>query len=160
MKYLFGFIIVLFLLSCSDQEHHKKVFPEQLTGQWRNVYLRIELNSYKNSDSNHVLEVTEKNWERQMGIRPVRTYYWSDGTYNSEHLNLDDSVFYNPAGHWKLVGDSLYMNDTFPSRDARYAYRVVLNGDIAEFTGMEDCDNDGKKDDLYYGTQRKFTLYQ
>jgi hypothetical protein len=150
-------LIVLIFISCNDKTPRKKIYAEQLTGQWRNVYIRIDISSYRNTDSSKVFEVNEQNWEQVMGIRPVRTYYWSDGTYNSEHLNLKDSVFYNPAGRWKLDGDSLFMNDTFPDRRNKYSYRVAVNGNMAEFWGLEDSDNDGKKDDRYYGTQRKFT---
>lgn len=154
------FILVLILFSACDnkskEQEHTVVYPEQLTGQWRNVYIRIDIPTFKNTDSSKVFEVNENNWEQVMGIRPVRTYYWSDGTYNSEHLNLQDSVFYNPAGRWILNGDSLYMNDTFPNKGHSYKYKVAIKGNMAEFWGLEDSDSDGNKDDHYYGTQRRY----
>jgi hypothetical protein len=139
-----------------DEEKRRLVAPEQLHGQWRNVYLKLEMNSYRNSDSTRVFEVSEEDWEARMGIRPIRTFYWADGTFNSLHYNLDDSLVFSPSGKWWLEKDSLVMLDTFPARGAVYKYQVRLYDGIAEFSGIEDSDGDGKKDDLYYGTQRRY----
>jgi hypothetical protein len=154
MKYLM--VLLILFGACSEKpEKIKPVFREQITGQWRNVFLRLDMKSYKNSDSDHVFEVDEKNWESKMGMRPIRTYYWADGTYNLMHLDFKDSVFYNPAGKWSIRGDSIIMRDTFPEVGPTYRYKVAINGKMAEFWGIEDCDNDGKADDLYYATQRR-----
>jgi len=149
--------MVLALGCCTDKEKSgKRLRPKQLYGQWRNVYLKLEMFSYRNGDSTRVLEVNEKDWEERMGIQPIRTYYWPDGTYNSLHYNLNDSLIFNPSGKWFLRGDSIVMQDTFPELREPYHYKVTLYGDILEFSGTEDCDNDGKRDDHYYGTQRKY----
>lgn len=113
------------------------------------------MHTFKNSDSTKVLEVMEQNWETVMKAKPIRTFFNADGTYNSEHHNLNDSIVYNPAGKWNVVGDSLFMRDTFPQKGLAYKYRITLDSDIAEFRGVEDFDQDGNKDDEYYGSQRK-----
>jgi hypothetical protein len=157
MKPLCIAVIFLLLFSCSQPaDHSAALLPQQLHGQWRNIYMKLEMDSYKGTDSLKVLEVDERSWESVMKIRPIRTYFWYDGTYNSAHYDLHDSLFYNPAGRWKLVGDSITMVDTFPKPGLTYRYKVALKGDILEFTGKEDLDGDGSADDHYYGTQRRF----
>ncbi len=159
MKVNLFIVVCFFMMSCGSDSEKKTVvhvFPEQLHGQWRNVYMKLEMRTYKNTDSTKIMEVTEDSWEKVMGIRPIRTYFWFDGKYNSEHYNLNDSLVYNPAGKWVLKNDSLIMSDTFPKAGLQYRYKLAINGNMAEFWGMEDLDGDGKADDLYYGTQRKF----
>ncbi len=124
-------------------------------GEWRNVDLKIEMKSYKNSDSSKTLEVKESNWELMMNIRPIRTFFKANRRYNSEHINLNDSVIYNPAGRWIIIGDTLHMWDTFPKEGLTYKYKLNFKQNLVEFYSVEDCDGDGKADDLYYGTQRK-----
>jgi hypothetical protein len=157
MKTIFPFLSLLFFAACTEEQSATSavIRPEQLHGQWRNVYMKLEMRTYKNSDSTKVLEVNEANWEQIMQIRPIRTYFWYDGTYNSLHYDLRDSLIYNPAGRWNLKADTLVMVDTFPDRGLQYRYRVAVSGDMAEFWGIEDLDGDGKADDHYYATQRK-----
>ena len=154
-KMLLACAAILFF-GCNDPEPKApSVKTEQLVGEWRNVTLRIEMNRIGGKDSVKVFEVDEKNWESRMNIRPIRTFYNADGTYHSVHANLNDSVVYDPAGVWTLQGDSLFMTDTFPARGPRYSYQLKINGNMAEFRGLEDSDGDGEKDDLYFGTQRR-----
>ncbi len=147
----------LFIAACSNETNKtlNKELTAQLHGEWRNVYMKLSMNSYKNTDSSKVFEVTEQNWTKKMNIQPIRTFFRKDGTYNSEHRNLSDSIVFNPAGRWAIYGDSLVMTDTFPSIGQAYRYKVVLKDSLVEFYGLEDSDNDGQKDDLYYGVQRR-----
>jgi len=156
------FVIATFLFSCSVKENDKKVY-DQLIGEWRNVSMKVEMLTVNNTDSTSTLDVTEANWEQIMQIRTIRTFFKADGTYNSVHANLNDSLIYNPAGKWSVQGDSILMTDTFPQARLTYKYRFTIreqdvNGKkelLAEFWGVEDFDQDGKKDDSYYGVQRK-----
>lgn len=158
MKQLVFLFMAQLLLSCEGKKNETK---DLLTGTWLNTYMKIEMNSYKGKDTLSMLEVDESNWEKKMGIKPIITYYKPDGTYNSEHRNLKDSIVYNPAGKWEIVGDSLYMRDTFPEAGLNYKYKLSISkkGDLvtAEFWGIEDFDQDGKKDDAYYGRQKKIS---
>lgn len=153
------FLIVFFLsvTSCEQQKdaEQNKELSDRVVGEWHNLSLKIRMNTLNNTDSTRVFEVDERNWEQKMGIRPIRTIYRPDGSYNSEHRNLKDSIIYNPAGRWIILGDTIIMTDTFPERGPAYKYHVRIKGDIAEFTGIEDCDRDGKNDDHYFGVQRK-----
>lgn len=146
---------VFFLAACQPEPEINKELTEKMVGEWRNVDLKITMNSYNNTDSVRTLEVTEATWEEKMKIRPIRTHFNADGTYNSEHINLNDSLIYNPAGTWIILGDSIIMTDTFPTRGLTYKYKVSVKDNMATFYGKEDCDFDGAADDDYYGTQRK-----
>ena len=148
---------LLFLCCACEEPVVEEYSPlaKNLVGEWRNIHLKLDMQTFRNSDSNYVFEVSEQDWEKKMNIRPIRTFYREDGTYNSLHLNLRDSVVYNPAGTWKVVGDSLFMQDTFPVRAEVYRYKLRITNKLAEFTGVEDGDRDGKKDDLYFGRQWK-----
>jgi hypothetical protein len=156
------FVIPAFLLSCSVKENDKKVF-DPLVGEWRNVSMKVEMPTVNNTDSTSTLDVTEANWEQMMQIRTIQTFFKADGTYNSVSTNLNDSIIYNPAGKWSVSGDSILMTDTFPQAGLTYKYRFTLREQdvnskkelLAEFWGIEDFDQDGKKDDSYYGVQRK-----
>ena len=101
------FFLLLLLAACSSSRTSKtNRLASELVGEWRNTYLKITMFTHRNSDSTHVMEVTSANWEEKLKTQPVRTFFRSNGTYNSEHRNLKDSIFYNPAGYWKVVGDS------------------------------------------------------
>lgn len=166
MKHIPAILCAFVLFSCESQQPRQEateampgeILPAsrgQLLGEWRNVYTKVTMNTYQNSDSTKVLEVEEADWERVMQVKPIRTFFRQDGTYNSEHRDLNDSIVYNPAGRWTLNGDSLYMTDTFPQKGVSYKYKILVHGDILEFSGYEDFDQDGMKDDVYLGTQRK-----
>lgn len=150
------YLLTLFCLffSCSSKEN-KKSPSEQLVGEWRNVYMKVEMQTVNNTDSNDILEVSEENWEKMMQIRTIQTFYNADGTYNSKHTNLKDSVIYNPAGKWQIQGDSIIMSDTFPKTGLIYKYKIAIKDNNVEFWGVEDFDQDGNKDDKYYGTQKR-----
>lgn len=158
MKQLVFLLIVQLFFSCEGKKNETK---DLLTGAWQNTYMKIEMNSYKDKDTLSILEVDESNWEKKMGIKSITTCYKADGTYNSEHRNLQDSIVYNPAGKWEIIGDSLFMRDTFPEAGLNYKYKLSISkkGDkvTAEFWGIEDFDQDGKKDDVYYGKQKKIS---
>ncbi|MDZ4844868.1 MAG: hypothetical protein SH857_04885 [Chitinophagales bacterium] len=158
-------IIVLLFYSCENlkrkepaqqlPEPEQLKYAEMIVGEWRNSYSKIILHTFKNSDSTKVLEVRESEWETVMQSKPIRTFFKADGTYNSEHRNLEDSIVYNPAGKWRIAGDSLFITDTFPKNGISYTYKISIDNDIAEFKGGEDFDQDGFKDDEYYGSQRR-----
>lgn len=158
MKYLFVIIPLVGLFACANLSKNN-VAAGQLTGVWFNTYMKVDMYSYRGSDSLKSMEVTEKNWEEKLQIRPIETHFNENGTYNSIHRNLKDSIVYNPAGYWSVKGDSLFMRDTFPQVGPRYHYKFAISSEgkttQAEFWGVEDFDQDGSTDDTYYGKQRK-----
>ena len=161
MTNVIPFICILLLFSCSGNKQKENIQEEnrsisgQLIGTWTNTYMKVDMHTFNNSDSTKVLEVNENNWEEKMKIQVIRTFFRANGTYNSEHRNLKDSIVYNPAGNWSIVNDSLLMTDTFPQAGLSYKFKLAIKDSTAEFWGLEDFDQDGKKDDAYYGKQNK-----
>lgn len=144
---LFVFFVIM-VSSCSESSH-----PE-LTGVWEIEELKITMNTFNNSDSTEVIEANGKNWETKMKSRNIRTYYKSDGTYHSVHKDLNDNITYDPAGRWKIIKDSLIVQDTFP-KPVTYKFKIILREDFVEYWGLQDFDQDGNADDEYYSKQRR-----
>ena len=127
---------------------------QQLTGEWRNQYLKIKLRSAK-TDSVEVVEADTSNWEAKLQIKPIRTYFIKDGTYHSEYRNLKDSIFRKASGLWAIKGDTLVMTQTQPSHSVLKLH-VQIDKQWATFHGMIDFDGEGKLNDEYFGVQKKF----
>lgn len=156
MKYwLSAGIASVIVLACHTARQQQNKLQQSLVGEWRNTYLKVIMPTYKNSDTSKTLEVDEQSWEQRLNGRTISTFFRQDGTYNSIHRDLKDSIVYNPAGLWRVAGDSLFMTDTFPQLGLTYKYKFAIENNIAEFWGIEDFDQDGKEDDQYYGRQRK-----
>lgn len=129
---------------------------EALTGQWRNVYVKMTLHTRTddNSDTSMVMEADSTNWAARLGIQPIRTYFEKGGTYYSEYRDLKDSIVRRPSGNWSIKGDALTMYQLSPSKTVTTLH-VAVTGGRAAFSGLIDFDGDGKLDDAYYGIQRK-----
>jgi hypothetical protein len=147
-KNRFFIAIIYFFISCSNEPR-----PD-LAGIWEIDELTVNMHTYQNSDSGKVVKVTGKDWEEKMKIRNIQTHYNSDGTYHSVHRNLQDSIFYDPAGKWKIENDSLIIQDTIPQR-MTYKFKIKLGKSSVEYWGLTDFDQDGKEDDEYYSRQRR-----
>jgi hypothetical protein len=151
----FPVLSLLVFLSCNSSDDSKKSsVAEQLTGEWNNFSMKVEINSKNNSDTNEVFEVDRQQWEEKLKIKPIRTFFRADSTWNSAHYNLKDSLIYDPSGKWWIAGDKLVMMQMVPSRDTT-AYSFILKSDTASFECLLDWDMDGNKDDKYFGTQIK-----
>lgn len=124
---------------------------QEIVGEWTNVSMKIWVNTYNNSDTSFIVDISEENWELKMNVKPIVTTIHDDGTYISEFRNSFDSLIYKPEGTWLIDGDTLIMQD----HQATYRYQIFLDGDRAEFNSLVDWDNDGKLDDDYKGVQRK-----
>jgi len=149
-----GLIVCLATLSSfiklaqSDAELSKKI-----VGEWRNIYLKIVI--HHPGKQPETVEADSTNWEQQLGIKPIRTHFKSDGTYTSEYRNLKDSIVKIASGTWTIKSDSLIMNQSKPSASLLKLH-VDIAGTKATFKGVIDFEGDGLKDDEYYGQQRKF----
>lgn len=144
------------LLSCQPQNkkaEESTVHP--LLGEWRNVDLTVEVDK-KDGDPSRIFKVDEHTWEDSLQIRPIRTYFRGDGTFNSEHFNLNDSLILNPSGTWSTTNNIMTMITTNPFSDTT-ACEYTINGDVVAFGCWVDWDQDGEKDDWYLGTQKRFS---
>jgi hypothetical protein len=158
MKQFLFVLTIALIFSCNNSEEKarekKTVEATKLIGEWNNLSMRVEINSKNNLDSNEVLTVERHEWESRLKIKPIRTFFRVDSTWNSAHYNLEDSLVYNPSGKWWLLGDSIVMAQSFPSPDTTL-YLLKLEGDTAIFDAYLDWDMDSKRDDRYLGRQLK-----
>lgn len=127
--------------------------PTQFFGEWRNV--SMDITTALNTANSEVKKYSEADWEEQLKMKPIRTFYKTDGTYYSEYRDLRDKIFSTPSGTWRVVQDSVYLNQLKPDQRTA-AYHVTFNEDnTATFKAMLDWTQNGKKDDLYVGVQRR-----
>ena len=162
LKYMFFPCVVLLVLSGAlitavaqttggDGYDYLHELEKEIVGEWTNVSMRVHVRSYNESDTSFIVDITEENWDMKMNIRPIVTTIRADGTYSSEFRNSFDSLIYRTNGTWLMDGDSLIMEDN----QAVYKFKIFIDGDMAEFRSMIDWDKDGRKDDEYFGVQRK-----
>jgi hypothetical protein len=157
MNKILAFVTVLFVIACNDNgktEEKSQSYSEQIIGEWNIIYLKVDVNTKNNSDSAEVLEVSQQQWEEKLKIKPIRTFFRADSTWNSAHYNLNDSLIYNPSGKWWLEGNKIIMFQQFPFSDTA-DYTLSIKNDTATFESVIDWDIDGKKDDKYFGKQIK-----
>jgi len=155
-KLAFYLLLIIFSIAINAYGQQNNL-SELLVGEWRNESLKIKINSFNNTDSIIISEsknVTE--WEKNLHIRPIRTFFKPDGTYYSEYRTLGDSIFRKTSGTWVIEGDSIIMNELQPEK-AFFKLHISINNNLAIFQGVIDFDGDGKMDDEYFGTQRKFS---
>ena len=154
-KIVIGFAVTMLIIGCKDQatqEKEKIIESGELIGEWNNLSIRINIQSKNNSDSGEIFEVNRPEWEERLKIKPIRTFFRADSTWNSAHYNLEDSLVYNPSGKWWLETGKLVMLQNFPAPDTTI-YSPSIQSDTASFEAMLDWDMDGKKDDKYFGRQ-------
>ncbi|MEQ8423387.1 MAG: hypothetical protein RIA63_01665, partial [Cyclobacteriaceae bacterium] len=113
LRYLL--IVGLFLVGCQPSKQNNEISEENSTeksspliGEWRNLTLRVELDK-KQGEPSSVFEVDENTWKETLQIHPIRTYFRSDGSFNSEHFNLNDSLVLNPEGTWTATADEIVI---------------------------------------------------
>jgi hypothetical protein len=123
---------------------------DQMLGTWEVKLLRVEVDSYENTDSNFVFEVSEEYWERLYRVRPYRTYFAADSTFRTVRRNLNDQIVGEDRGLWRTFGDTLMLLQP----NATLQYKVRLEKGQAYWAGLVDWDADGKEDDTYYAEHR------
>lgn len=157
MKFTFSFLLIILFVACKNVTDKKSPIEstrKQLIGEWNNLSIKVDINSKNNTDSNEIFAVDRPQWEETLKIKPIRTFFNPDSTYNSAHYNLKDSLVYNPSGKWWVEGEKLVMLQTFPSPDTT-VLAVTITKDTASFEALVDWDMDKKKDDKYFGRQVK-----
>ena len=168
MSYLRAMVLISMLFSCSPRSADTKEssnessdsvsnaknknLQEALPGEWRNLSMTVNMKSVNNSGQDSISAVPEGEWETILNIKPIRTIFSQDGTFQSEYRNLSDSVIFVSAGTWTVTGDTLSMTE---SGSTNHYFIRIANGK-AEFTGYIDWDGDGESDDLYVGIQKRF----
>ncbi|MCZ2476181.1 hypothetical protein G9H61_12055 [Aquirufa ecclesiirivi] len=132
----------------------RQATSKAMIGTWEIAHLRITMPSFKNSDSTQKIEVYGKDWEAKMKAKNIQTTYSADGRYHSLHRNLQGKATYDPAGTWRIVQDTLIIQDTIPKR-ITYKFKFKIKKNQIEYWGVDDFDLDGQVDDQYYSQQVK-----
>ena len=158
LRITFFLLGLLLLTACNNSGIKEKdasgSAKDQLIGEWNNFSIKVGINSRNNTDTNEVFEVGRPQWEDKLKIKPIRTFFRADSTWNSAHYNLKDSLIYDPSGRWWIQEDKLTMLQLLPSPDTT-VYSFSIKNDTASFECVIDWDMDGKKDDEYSGKQIK-----
>lgn len=159
MKNLFclGFIIIL-LVACqqnnssdTSEEPPALDLTSTLPGTWELVSIKVNVNSYENTDSSFVQEITEEQWEKIFYVKPARTYFELDNKYRRAHIDMGENVMSEARGMWNVFNDTLMMIE--PDATYQYIVRQQPNG-LLQFSAVLDWDSDGQEDDEYLGIQR------
>lgn len=141
----------LFVTGFSSRQVAYQRRENQLVGEWRNVYVHIEVRS---DGRTAIVDADSTNWEVKLKMKPIRTHFLPDGTYYSEYFTLKDSIFRKTTGKWQLKKDSLYTDQLTPEK-ASYKYSISLSNGHLLLKGLIDFNEDGKADDTYTGIQKK-----
>lgn len=159
MKSISCLFLFILLLSACQQENNSNASEETpkldlaktLPGTWELVSIKVKVNSYENTDSSFVQEITEEQWEKIFYVKPARTYFELDNKYRRAHLDMGENVMSEARGMWNVFNDTLMMIEP----DATYQYIVDQqpNG-LLQFSAILDWDSDGQEDDEYLGVQR------
>ena len=105
--------------------------------------MMVELNA-ESGRIDSIFNVPAGKWEAILQIKPIKTVYHADGTYNSDYFGLEGEKLQTSAGEWGMKGDTLVLTEK--GKATRYHFRW-LEGK-AVFRGFLDWDNDGAEDDL------------
>ncbi|MFZ1805930.1 MAG: hypothetical protein WAU36_01845 [Cyclobacteriaceae bacterium] len=154
MKFILVSIIILFMGCQPPQRKNQSEVVHPLAGEWRNLTLKVEMDK-QHGEPTSIFDVNENTWEEQLQIRPIKTYFRNDGTFNSEHFNLQDSLVLNPKGTWTSTDKEITMITTDPFSDTT-ACSYTIKDNVVTFGCWVDWDEDGEKDDWYLGTQKKY----
>jgi hypothetical protein len=149
-----GFVICIIALTAASRSGSRAFdLRSQLIGEWFNVYVKVNIHTKNKPEV--IMQADSSNWEKRLGIKPIRTHFLDDGTYYSEYRNLKDSTVRRPTGTWALKDDSLIMTELTPDKSV-LKLQLTITNNHATFHGMIDFDGEGVNNDEYFGIQKKF----
>ncbi|MFT7299191.1 MAG: hypothetical protein ACI9WO_002013 [Sphingobacteriales bacterium] len=154
MKILIPLTLILLFTSCGN-EAPKQQLPvqEALIGSWSSISINVVINDFDSLGEKETYSVDTTNWLKELGIKPIETFFDADSTYVSYYKNGNDSLVLELKGRWGVANDTLFMlplQNTTPSY-----YATEVKGNLAHFKTHLDWDGDGEADDFYYGVQVK-----
>ncbi len=153
----FFLLMVLIVSSCQSEPKNQEAEVETLDlaktlpGTWEMVSLKVQVNSFDNTDSTYVLEIKEEEWDKVYFVKPVKTYYELDNKYRRAYFNAKGDVVSEDRGMWNVFNDTLMMIE--PNVTYQYTISQQPNG-LLKFSSIVDWDSDGVEDDDYLGVQR------
>lgn len=132
-----------------EEEQSEEVvqnLEQELIGEWYNLTLDLVIKA----DPDSTLHVPDGKWEEIMGMKPIRTTYKGDGTFESVYTSLEGEPLGVSSGTWSLDGAILTMIE----HNSENKYDLSIQDGVATFTSELDWDMDGVLDQ-YSGTQQK-----
>ena len=146
------FLVIALFAGCAEPKVHDPV----VVGTWESSFVFIESADVPETDPRwEYFVATPNNWERVMGIKPVRTTYVADGTFSAKYRNLQDSVFVTATGTWHTAGDSLYFFQWAPDTFSA-TYQYTVSQDTLKFNGVVDWERDGIRNDKVSMSQIRY----
>ncbi len=135
---LIAFFGILFV-TCKKEKTLKKY----MTDSWQTTYLKIEMPTYKKSDSLHTYEDKFENDSELV----AQSKYNKDGTFSAWFLNKKSEKQAESKGTWSLKNDTLHIEYFYGGRDVKVDYKVTKSEDGFNAVSLFDWDEDGEFDD-------------
>lgn len=156
--------ICLFLVSCQNEKEIRAEarasvdslvaldnLRKEIVGNWETLSFHTSIKTANNKDSSYSIYAGKGEWEAKLGVKPFRTSFKENNTYEMEFRDLADSIMETKRGIWNVFGDSLLMIE----EDGTYQYRIRGNKDYLEFKSTLDWDGDGVEDDEYMRIEQR-----
>ncbi len=155
---IFGAVLAIIVaFTACDSTEKPNANNEKIAGEWESNSILISIKSAHRIGGDSVVNIPDQeSWQKIMNLKPIHTVYSADHSYVATYRNLKDSIVAVNLGLWTMPSDStlqLIQQDPFPDTSI---YSVKFLKDGAEFRRIQyDFDKDGKKDDEFFGIQRK-----
>lgn len=143
-------IICVSIVSCASEDEK---MTKHLIGNWRTVYEKYELPSYKNTDSREDFAIDYENPEDPRAKERGKSFttYNADGTFKywvKKNQFSGDKV---GKGKWRATKDSLFwIFEHQPGNMVIVPFGLKLIDHGFALTSIRDIDKDGKTDDTLY----------
>lgn len=153
-------LYLLFMASCSAGQNNSQQASEAgdfhfgdnlenaVIGTWKNNAMEVEVNTFNNTDTSFQVSVNESSWKIIMAVNPIITEIKEDGSFHTEYRDTLNQVFNTNRGIWYMDGDSLFLED---QKGYKFSYKILIKDDEMELQSVVDYDDDGAKDDRYFG---------
>lgn len=138
--FLFVVLFGILFVSCSQEKSTK----EYLIDSWETTYLKIDMPTYKNSDSTVVFEDDFLN----NPSRRAQSKYNKDGTFSAWFINQKGEKQGESTGKWKVKNDSLFVEFFYGGRDVKVGYLIEKTTEGFVGKCKYDWDVDGEFDDV------------
>ncbi|MCR9286701.1 MAG: hypothetical protein NXI23_04840 [Bacteroidetes bacterium] len=126
-------------------------FKKSLIGEWETVSFKVDVNSVNNTDSSYSLFVGHGEWKEKLNLKPFKTNYRENNTYEMSFWDMSDSIVDVKRGLWSVFGDTLILMEP----DGTYQYQVRSKNNHLQFESLLDWDGDGVEDDAYMRVEKR-----
>jgi len=136
--------IICILCGCNEAPTLKK---EDILGKWVTKSIRVEIKTKDGLSEDDVFMIEEGEFEEEIGLKQNIGYFYADGTFYEEAIDLEDVANFTGRGIWRLEDDSLVVEIKEPQA-SKTKFGIKISGSRIEIAAYVDWDRDGDKDDL------------